>query len=41
MRRILVDQCLSQAEPHRRYAATMSAVANAMSEPQSKVRMGN
>jgi DNA-binding response OmpR family regulator len=37
----VIDECLSQAEPHQRYAATLSAVANALSEPQSEVRMGS
>jgi CheY-like chemotaxis protein len=28
----VIDQCLSEAEPHRRYVATLSAVASAISE---------
>jgi DNA-binding NtrC family response regulator len=30
----VIDECLSEAEPHRRYVATLTAVANALSEPQ-------
>jgi DNA-binding response OmpR family regulator len=30
----LIDECLSEAEPHRRHAATLSAVANVLSEPR-------
>ena len=37
----VIDECLPQAEPHRRYAAALSAVLNALSETQSEVRMGN
>lgn len=37
----VIDECLSQAMPHRRYAAMLGAVMNALSEPQSEVRMGN
>jgi DNA-binding response OmpR family regulator len=37
----VIDECLSQAEPHHRYAAALGAVANALSEPQSDIRMGN
>ena len=29
----VIDQCLSEAEPHRKYVAALSAVANALSEP--------
>ena len=32
----VIDQCLSDAEPHRRYAATLVAVANALPESQGK-----
>jgi CheY-like chemotaxis protein len=28
----LIDECLSEAEPHRRHAATLSAVTNGLSE---------
>ena len=30
----VIDECLSEAEPHRRYAATLGAVATALSEQQ-------
>ena len=30
----VIDECLSEAEPHRRYVATLAAVANAVSEPR-------
>jgi CheY-like chemotaxis protein len=30
----VIDECLSEAEPHRKYVATPSAVTNALSEPQ-------
>jgi CheY-like chemotaxis protein len=29
----VIDQCLSEAEPHRKYVATLSVVANALSGP--------
>lgn len=29
----LIDECLSESEPHRRHAAALSAVANGLSEP--------
>lgn len=32
----VIDGCLSEAEPHRRYAATLSAVPNALSEQPGK-----
>jgi len=34
----VIDECLSAAEPHRRYVATLAAVASAVSEPQEKMR---
>jgi CheY-like chemotaxis protein len=34
----VIDECLSEAEPHRRYVATLSAVASALSEPQGKTK---
>jgi len=37
----VIDECLSQAVPHRRYAAMLGAVMNALGEPQSDVRMGS
>ena len=30
----VIDECLSEAEPHRRYAATLATVATALSEQQ-------
>jgi CheY-like chemotaxis protein len=30
----VIDQCLSEAEPHQRYVATLAAVASGVSEPQ-------
>jgi DNA-binding response OmpR family regulator len=30
----VIDECLSDAEPHRKYVATLAAVANAVSEPK-------
>jgi DNA-binding response OmpR family regulator len=30
----VIDECLSEAEPHRRYVATLAANAKALSEPQ-------
>src|SRR6185369_15459739 len=30
----VIDECLSEAEPHRRHAATLGAVATALSEQQ-------
>src|ERR1700736_5616170 len=34
----VIGECLSAAEPHRRYVATLAAVASAVSEPQEKMR---
>jgi DNA-binding response OmpR family regulator len=28
----VIDQCLSEAEPHRRYVATLAVITNALSE---------
>ena len=33
----VIDECLSEAEPHRRYVATLAAVASAVSESQDKM----
>ena len=33
----LIDECLSEAEPHRRFAATIAAVAPTRREPQEKL----
>jgi CheY-like chemotaxis protein len=30
----VIDECLSEAEPHRRHVAALAAVANAVTEPQ-------
>ena len=32
----VIDECLSEAEPHRRYVATLAAVTNALSEKSSR-----
>jgi CheY-like chemotaxis protein len=37
----LIDECLSEAEPHRKYVATLAAVANALSEPQRRMKPAN
>ena len=37
----VIDECLSEAEPHRRYVATLAAVANALSEPQHAMETSN
>ena len=37
----VIDECLSEAEPHRRYVATLAAVASALSEPQGKTKSSN
>ena len=31
----VIDECLSEAEPHRKYVATLTAVTNALSEKSS------
>ena len=36
----VIDECLSEAEPHRRYAATIAAAAPTLREPQEKERKG-
>ena len=33
----VIDECLLEAEPHRRYVATLAAVASAVSESQDKM----
>jgi DNA-binding response OmpR family regulator len=33
----VIDECLSEIEPHRRYVATLAAVTGALSEPQVKL----
>jgi DNA-binding NtrC family response regulator len=37
----VIDECLSEAEPHRRYFATLAAVVDALSEPQGKIESQN
>jgi CheY-like chemotaxis protein len=37
----VIDECLSEAEPHRRYFATAGAVANALSGPPGKMQSSN
>jgi DNA-binding NtrC family response regulator len=37
----VIDECLSNAEPHRRYRATLNAMANALSEPRDKSNSSN
>jgi DNA-binding NtrC family response regulator len=32
----VIDECLSDAEPHRRYAATLNAAASALFQPRDK-----
>jgi DNA-binding NtrC family response regulator len=32
----VIDQCLSEAEPHRRYVAALTAAADGLSRPQGK-----
>jgi DNA-binding NtrC family response regulator len=36
--RSVIDQCLSEAEPHRRYVATLAAIADGVAEPQGKAK---
>jgi DNA-binding NtrC family response regulator len=37
----VIDECLSEAEPHRKYVATLSAVTDAVFESQGKaIRQG-
>jgi len=33
----VIDECLSEAEPHRRYVATLNAVNNALCEPRRRM----
>jgi CheY-like chemotaxis protein len=37
----VIDECLSEAEPHRRYVASLAAVANAVSEPPDQTQSPN
>jgi|SRR4030088_2134960 DNA-binding response OmpR family regulator len=34
----VIDACLLEAEPHRRYIATLAAVASTLSEPQASAK---
>jgi CheY-like chemotaxis protein len=34
----VIDECLTEAEPHRRYFTTLAAVANAVSEPAGRMK---
>ena len=34
----VIDQCLSEAEPHHRYVASLAAIAGAVSEPPDQMR---
>jgi CheY-like chemotaxis protein len=36
-----IDQCLAEAEPHRRHVATLSAVANTVSEQEAGATASN
>lgn len=37
----VIDECLSEAEPHRRYVATLAAVTSAVSESPVKAKSSN
>src|SRR5450631_1655883 len=37
----VIDECLSEAEPHRRYVATLAAVTNAVTEPPLNAKSSN
>jgi CheY-like chemotaxis protein len=37
----LIDECLLEAGPHRKYGATQAAVANALPEPQRRMKSVN
>jgi CheY-like chemotaxis protein len=37
----VIDECLSEADPHRRYVATLAAVTSALSEPRAKAESSN
>jgi CheY-like chemotaxis protein len=34
----VIDECLSEIEPHRKYIATLTAIAHALAEPRGGVR---
>jgi DNA-binding NtrC family response regulator len=37
----VIDECLSEAEPHRRHLATLASVTSALSEPHRIVKSSN
>ena len=37
----VIDQCLSEAEPHHRYVATLAAVAGVLSDPQGQMKISS
>ena len=37
----VIDECLAEAEPHRRYVATLAAVTGALSEPRANAKLSN
>jgi DNA-binding NtrC family response regulator len=37
----VIDECLSEAEPHRRYVETLTAVTSALSEPRAEAKSSN
>ena len=37
----VIDECLAEAEPHRRHVAKLAAVATARSEPQGQTKSSN
>jgi CheY-like chemotaxis protein len=37
----VIDECLLEAEPHRKYLATLAAVAGALSEPGTTTRISS
>jgi CheY-like chemotaxis protein len=37
----VIDECLSEAEPHRKYVATLAAVTSALSDPTDATRISS
>jgi CheY-like chemotaxis protein len=35
----VIDECISEIEPHRKYIATLTAVADALSEPRGRAKV--
>jgi hypothetical protein len=35
----VIDECLSEADPHRRYVAALGAVVDALVEPQGQAKL--